>query len=56
MLCTKGTHSITISFLVGFMKDLGIRRIFLKCDNELSTKSLQDAVSRARAGVEVVPH
>ena len=34
----------TISFIVGFIKDLGFRRIILKCDNEPSTKALQDAV------------
>ena len=27
-------------FLVGFFKDLGVRRIILKCDNEPSTKAL----------------
>ena len=33
-----------ISFLLGFIKDLGFRRIILKCDNEPSAKALQDAV------------
>ena len=42
-------------FLVGFMKNLGFRRIILKCDNELSTKALQDAVIHACVGVEVIP-
>ena len=31
------------------------RRIILKCDNEPSTKSLEDAVIQACAGVEVIP-
>ena len=43
------------SFLVGFIKDLGFRRIILKCDNEPSTKALQDAVIHACVGVEVIP-
>ena len=37
------------------MKDLGFRRIILKCDNEPSTKALQDAVFHACVGVEVIP-
>ena len=45
----------SISFLVGFIKDLGFRRIILKCDNEPSTKALQDAVIHACVGVEVIP-
>ena len=40
---------------MGFFKDLGFRRITLKCDNEPSTKALQDAVIHARVGVEVIP-
>ena len=44
----------SISFLVGFIKDLVFRRIILKCDNEPSTKALQDAVIRACEGVEVI--
>ena len=38
---------------MGFIKDLDFRRIILKCDNEPSTKSLQDAVLPAWAGLEV---
>ena len=49
----KGPTAYSISFLVGFIKDLGFR--FLKCDNEPSTKALQDAVIHARVGVEVIP-
>ena len=45
----------SISFLAGFIKDLGFRRIILKCDNEPSTKALQDAVIHACVGVEVIP-
>ena len=30
----KGPTGYFISFLVGFIKDLGFRRIMLKCDNE----------------------
>ena len=37
------------------MQDLGFRRIILKCDNEPSTKALQDAVIRVCVGVEVIP-
>ena len=55
MLRTERSHSILISFLVGFIKDLGFRRIILKCGNEPSTKALQDAVIHACVGVEVIP-
>ena len=51
----KGPSAYSISFLVGFIKDLGFRRIILKCDNEPSTKALQDAVIHASVGVEVIP-
>ena len=51
----KGPTAYSISFLVGFIKDLGFRRIILKCDIEPSTKALQDAVIHACVGVEVIP-
>ena len=51
----KGPTACSISFLVGFIKDLGFRRIMLKCDDEPSTKPLQDALIQACAGVEVIP-
>ena len=50
----KGPTACSFSFLFGFFKDLSFRRIILQCDNEPSTKSLQDAVIRACAGVEVI--
>ena len=37
----------SISFLVGFIKDLVFHRIILKLDNEPSTKALQDALIHA---------
>ena len=46
----------SISFLVGFIKDLGFRRVtFEMCDNEPNAKSRQDAVIQACAEVEVMP-
>ena len=51
----NGKVPLHTPFLVGFIKDLGFRRIILKCDSEPSTKSLADAVVQAGAGVEVVP-
>ena len=52
----KGPTACSISFLVGFIKDLGFRRIILKCDNEPRTKPLQDAViHHACVGVEEIP-
>ena len=51
----KGPTAYSIPFLVGFIKDLGFRRIILKCDDEPSTKALQDAVIHACVGVEVIP-
>ena len=40
---------------MGFIRDLGFRRIILKCDNDRVTKALQDAVIHACAGVEGIP-
>ena len=51
----KGPTANSISFLVGFIKDLAFRRIILKCDNEPSAEALQDAVIHACVGVEVIP-
>ena len=45
----KGTTACTISFPLGFIKDLGFRRIILNCDNEPITKSIQSAVIQACA-------
>ena len=42
-------------FLLVFIKSLGFRRIILKCDDEPSTKALQDAVIQVCVGVEVIP-
>ena len=52
----KGPTAYSTSFLVCFIKDLGFRRVILKCDNERSTKSLRDAMIQACAGIEVIPH
>ena len=51
----KGPTAYSTSFLVGFIKHLGFRKIISKCDNEPSTKALQDAVIHACARVEVIP-
>ena len=51
----KGPTAYSISFLVGFLKDLGCRRIILKCDDEPSTIALQDSVIHVCVGVEVIP-
>ena len=51
----KGPTAHSVSVLVGFIKDLGFRRVILKCDNEPSTKANQDAVIHACVGVEVIP-
>ena len=51
----KGPTAYSISFLVGFIKDMGFHRIIVKCDNEPSTKALQDAVIHACLEVEVIP-
>ena len=50
----KGPTANSISFLGRLIKDLRFRRFILKCDNEPSTKSLQDAVIQACVGVEVI--
>ena len=51
----KGPTANSISFLGRLIKDLRFRRFILKCDNEPSTKSFQDAVIQACVGVEVIP-
>ena len=51
----KGPTAYSISFLVGFIKDLGFCKIILKCDDEPSTKALKDAVIHACVGVELIP-
>ena len=51
----KGPTAYSISFLVGFIKDLGFRRIIVKCVDESSTKALQNDVFHACVGVEVIP-
>ena len=43
----------SISFLAGFIKDLGFRRIFLKCDNESSMKVFRDAMIHSCVEVAV---
>ena len=40
----KGPMAHSNSFLVGFIKDLGFRRIISKCDNEPNRQALQGAV------------
>ena len=35
----KGPTAYSVSFLVGFIEDLGFRRSIMKCDNEPSTKA-----------------
>ena len=51
----KSPTAHSISFLVGFIKDYGFRRIMRKCDDEPRTKSFQDTLTQACVGVEVVP-
>ena len=51
----KRRTAYSISFLVGFIRDLGFGRIILKWDNEPSTKALHDAVIHACVGVKVIP-
>ena len=50
-----GPTAYSISFLVCFIEDHGLRSIILKCDNEPSTKSLKYEVIQASASVEVIP-
>ena len=50
-----GPTAYSIAFPVSFIKDLGFRRIILKCDNEPCTTSLQDKVVQACAAIEVIP-
>ena len=51
----KAPQHTPILYLVRFTKDLGFRRIILKCDNEPSTNGLQNEMIHACVGVEVIP-
>ena len=50
----KGPAAYSISFLVGFIKDLGFRGVILKCGKEPSTRALQGAGVQACVGVEAI--
>ena len=41
--CCERPTAYSISLLLGFIKDLGFRRIILKCDNEPSTPRCSDS-------------
>ena len=51
----KGPTACAVQFLVGVLRDIGHRRIELKCDNESSTVSLRSAVIDACRDIEVLP-
>eukprot|EP00959_Pyramimonas_sp_CCMP1952_P091628 1917852-Pyramimonas_sp.AAC.1 len=41
--------------MVGLIRDLGYRRLILKCDNEPATKALQKKIEESVVGVEILP-
>ena len=51
----KGPAAHSILFLVGFIEDLGFRRIILKYNREPHMEAFHDAVIHACSGVEVIP-
>ena len=51
---SKGPGDYAVAFLVGYLRDLGFRRVVLKCDNEPSTVSLRNEVRKAARDVEIV--
>ena len=51
----KGPTAYFIPLLVDFVKNVGFRRIILKCDNEPSMKALQDAMIHSCVGADVIP-
>eukprot|EP00959_Pyramimonas_sp_CCMP1952_P170554 3564075-Pyramimonas_sp.AAC.1 len=51
----KGVNAYAVAFMVGFVRDLGYRRLILKCDNEAPTMALQKKVEESVVGVEIVP-
>ena len=51
----KVPQHTAFQFLLASSKDLRFHRIILKCDNEPSTKTLQDAVIQACGRVEEIP-
>ncbi|CAK0855964.1 unnamed protein product [Prorocentrum cordatum] len=51
----KGVNAYAVAFMVGLIRDLGYRRLILKCDNEPATKALQKKIEESVVGVEILP-
>ena len=54
-LPAKGRIAYGISYLVGWLRGLGYKRLVVKSDNERALLSLLSAVSESMPGVEMVP-
>ena len=54
MLLSKGANTYGVSYLVGWIRGLGYRRIVMRSDNEHSLLKLLDMVSQNLPGVEFV--
>ena len=50
----KGPSDYAVSYMVGYLRDLGFRRVFLKCDNEPAILSLRDKVRESMRDVEIM--
>ena len=51
----KGTDPYSVSFLTGFVKELGYKRVIFQSDGEPAIVALSEAATLALPGVEVVP-
>ena len=47
-------NTFSVAFMVGMIRDLGFRRLSLKCDNEPATLSLRAAVKDQLRDVEIM--
>ena len=50
----KGVNTYSVALMVGMIRDLGFRRILLKCDNEPATLALRAAVKDQLRDVEIL--
>ena len=51
----KGPNTFAVLFMVGYVRDLGFKRAFMKCDNEPAIVALRTAVIQKCQDLELMP-
>ena len=51
----KGPSSSAVLFMIGFLRDLGVRRMMLQCANERSIVTLRSAVISKATDLDRIP-